>query len=593
MSNCSDLQVGKKPAEKQTDLTKRGVDTSDVGDRSAIVDREKKELNKDARTQIQNKKEEEHQEFMRRWLQGDEHPRSFQVRSEKAVEEEEIIHKRAIAPKKSFKYNDLDARQERRNERDHSHPHGDESDDNENDDDDDDQDDKFSCDGSDQFNDHCRNRALRDRNVQRLNEQDEPETLPKARSKDNSFKSDNDDCSDASDANKDYCKRLRGQGRLYAKQNKEASLQKRSLVAKREKEEGIVDKRDRYSDKYSVKSYQSRDSKNSRDSYRPRRNRMQRRGATSIVSEDLLEKRGHYRSKDMGSVDSFNSQKSRNSSRNYRREAKGTGEEAAMVKRSNNEESGKQISLERRSNHRGRGRSYSPDNSRRGIQEDEADLVEKRSNHRGRGRSYSPHSRRGVDDQVGDLLEKRSNHRGGRGRSYSPKSRRGLEEHDANMIEKRSSHRGGWRGYRSHSRSRREVKDDVEVGILKRGLAPRDLVGLYDDVMTVRSALSEQGDIFERGQDSFNELLGKREVYNSTMASEEIVKAPTKMLVAHDEAAEKLSKRDCEWTSIVLTNCSIANLELFPVATSIWRLSVAPLIQRRTTSATVFKRDVA
>lgn len=542
--------------EKETNLAKR--QTSVPEEKIVKVDGEEKKLKSDVRLQMKKTKEEEHNEFIKRWVQGDEHPRSFLSQSGKPAEEEVIIKKRGISPRESFKYDNLDARQGKQ-QRNHYHPHGDDSD---NDDDSHyDHDNNDSCDGSDQYKPRCRNRAL-----QQTNQQDQQETLQKARFNNNSVYSDNDDCSDASDANKDHCRRLREQGRPYTKRSEVASLQKRSSGVEKEQ---VIDKRDRYSDRYSVQSYQSRNSNNSRDGYRSRQDRMQKRSMNSGPKEDSLEKRDRNSSRGGRSVNSFNSRDSRDYGRNYRREVELEGEQA-MVKRSNEEEGGEQISLERRSHHcGGRGRSCSPYNSKRSIKEDDADLVEKRSNHRGRGRSYSPHSRRGVDDQDGnvlkkrgrcsschsrrdvvdeqdgDLLEKRSNHREGRGRSYSPNSRRGLEEQDAGLIEKRGSHRGGWRG-NSRSRSRRDVKDEVEVGVLKRSLATRDLLNLYDDAMTVRSALSEQGDIFERGQDSYNELIGKREVDKSAMTSTGTVKSLPEQTVALNEAAEKIRKRDCE-----------------------------------------------
>ena len=203
----------------------------------------------------------------------------------------------------------------------------------------------------------------------------------------------------------------------------------------------------------------------------------------------------------------------------------------------------------------------------RSLAEDKDDQLEKRRYYGWRGRqgggsNRSYNSRRDIDDdddlarrsfEVDDELEKRSHssYSHSHGRRYGRYYRRDLE--DAN----------------DESPIRRAIGSTpdppitippVQVRGLDEAAGPQWLPRTFDDdALTIRSGLSVEGDIFERGQADFESMIQKRAQAGSLGTGP----------VQQETAAPV--KRD--------------------LASSIWKLTVAPLLRRREASM-VINRDV-
>lgn len=507
-------------------------------------------------------KTKEHNEFMRRWLQGDEHPRSFMARSQQ-VDGEALPQKRSMGLEDAHQYHqyaraDLhridndwhgarqydDGGDDLLSPRSH-HYHGEDHD---------------TCTDFSQRNDprcQMKNRYAglqQKRDLVQKRDVDTPVDEVQMAARYDRY-DDVSECTDLSDANRVQCQLARARETRFTKRGEQVALEKRSDGNADRAVAGAMEKR-WSGDRHSVDGYGSRKSRSSKGIYHKREvgNTTDRsivmRSAEEGSLEELLNKRSQY------SLDSGRSYSSRGRYR-YRQRAVDDAADQAMVKRSIDEAAGEADLMDKRSHHgRGyRGRSRSSHRRRALESEDGPDMLEKRSHHgsRGRSRSRSWHRRDVQPAGDGDVLEKRSHHGNGRRRSHSRDyHKRALETGNDATVEKRSDHSGRWgnrhyRSYshsngRSNSRSRREVKVEVDVLGKRDVLDARQLIDLYDDDgMTVRSALSEHGDIFERGQDSYTNLLGKRGLGSNQGAL-------SKRLVVGREADVQPSKRDCEYS---------------------------------------------
>jgi hypothetical protein len=494
--------------------------------------------------------EQEHNDFMRRWLQGDEHPRSFQARSEEPLQKrsvglEDAYRFRQMARDEAFRGDyDLHGLRDHDDNRSH-HPHEDHD----------------TCsDFSDRNDPRCRlmNRYAglqqkRDLNVK------QGEVLEGQMAKRYVDYDSYSDCTDLSDQYRAECKGARAQGIRYVKRSQDAGLNKRSAGVDDKAAADEMQKTWHGSDRDSVQSFDSHNSRSSRGRFRqrdvvdPADQAMVKRSNGVEGGEDQLDKRSRY---------SGNSRHSGRSRSSYnRRRALQDDVDDAMEKRSHHSRGSwgsrnrwhrrdvteADDALEKRSHH-GRGRrSRSWD--RRDVTAEGDELVEKRSHYSGQSRgSRNSRHRRDLFKEDEDVLEKRSN-RSGRSRgSRRSWHRRDVAKEGEDALEKRSNHSARSQSthnrYRSQSRSsrnryRREVKVEVDVLGKRDALAPRDLADDFDDGMTVRSVLSEHGDIFERGQDSYTEVLGKRQesFKDETMS---------KRLVIGRDADEAPKKRDCK-----------------------------------------------
>lgn len=201
----------------------------------------------------------------------------------------------------------------------------------------------------------------------------------------------------------------------------------------------------------------------------------------------------------------------------------------------------------------------------RSLAEDKHDQLEKRRYHGWRGRqgggsNRSYNSRRDIDDEDGlarrsfevdDELEKRSHssHSRSHRRRYGRYYRRDLQAANDESPVRRAV---------GSTPDPPITIPPVQVRGLDHAAGPQWLPRSFeDDALTIRSGLSEQGDIFERGQAEFESMIQKRAQAGSL--GTEPVQQETAVPV----------KRD--------------------LASSIWKLTVAPLLRRR---EMIINRDV-